>query len=69
VIESHRRPIVTGRDALDDPGLVDVENPIGDLRLRLVKGDDVTGDRQRGRKQRCWWICYGEMLMRCVSCE
>jgi hypothetical protein len=55
------------RHTLNDPGVVDVEHPVGNFRLRIVEGDEVTGDRKGGGQQRCGRVCYGEMLIGCVS--
>jgi hypothetical protein len=54
--------------SLNDPGVVDVDNPIGNLRTRLVEGDEVAGDRERGGEEGCA-VCYEEMLMGCVIRE
>jgi hypothetical protein len=57
------------RHALKDPGVVDIEDPIGNLGPLLVEGHEVTGDRERRGEEGCGRTCYEEILRRCESCE
>jgi hypothetical protein len=50
VVKPHRGRLALRGDALDDPGVVDVENAVGDVRPRVVEGDEVAGDREGCRE-------------------
>jgi hypothetical protein len=51
VVEPGRGCVAARRDTLEDPGVVDVENPVGYLGPLVVEGHEVTGDRERGRQK------------------